>query len=168
MATQDKSQSEVVPNITTLGAVERMSGFAKALQGRASVEDSEIDGQEVAANIAMKVLAAETVDDIFAIGEAGMPGGRDLVDVEQRINGISVRTGKDADKTNPLVGGTYLVVDAIRLSNGEPITWDTSATQLVTQLIALEQKNAFPIDVKIVDAGGKGALRLSKVAKRAI
>jgi len=168
MASQDKSQSEVVPNITTLGAVERMSGFANALKARATVEDSEIDGKEVAANIAMQVLQAQTIDDIFKVSESGMPGGRDLVDVEQRITGIAVRTGKDTDIRNDLVGGTFLVVTATRLSNGEPITWDTSATQLVAQLIALEAKDAFPIDVKIVDVGGKGALALRQVAKRAV
>lgn len=182
MADQGKSQtteqSAEVANVTTSGTMAKMQKFGEALSARASVEESEIDGREIAAQIASKILEAQTVDDIFAVSEGGMPGGRDLVDVEQRILSITVRKGKNDEIKNDLIGGTFLVVQAIRLDTGEPITWDTSATQLVAQLIALEHHDALaqqqgkppviPIDVKIVDVGGKGALALRKVAKRAV
>jgi len=178
MAEQSKSAETVVANVTNAGAMAKMSKFADALKGRAEVESAEVDGQEIAASIAEKILNAETVDDIFAISESGMPGGRDLVGVEQRIHYFTVRQGKDSDIKNDLVGGTFLVVHATKLSDGSELIWDTSATQLVAQLVALERKHAiaeqskgkpvFPIDVMIVDVGGKGALALRPVAKRAV
>ena len=178
MAEQSKSQSQEVSNVTSSGTMAKMQKFGDALTARATIEESEIDGKEIAAQIAAKVLEADSVDAIFAISEGGMPGGRDLVDVEQRILSITVRRGKNDEIKNDLIGGNFLVVQAIRLDTGEPITWDTSATQLVAQLIALEHHDALaqqagkppviPIDVKIVDVGGKGALALRKVAKRAV
>lgn len=178
MAEQSKSQSAEVTNVTTVGTMEKMQKFGDALTARATVEESEIDGKEIAAQIAAKILEAESFDAIFTISEGGMPGGRDLVDVEQRIESITVRRGKNMEIVNELVGGNFLVVQAIRLDTGEPITWDTSATQLVAQLIAIEHHDAIdrqkggkgymPCDVKIVDVGGKGALALRKVAKRAV
>lgn len=178
MAEQGKSQTASVANVTQAGTMAKMQKFGEALTARATIEESEFDGKEIAAQIASKILDAESVDDVFSVSEGGMPGGRDLVDVEQRILSITVRKGKNSEITNDLIGGNYLVVSAVRLDTGEPITWDTSATQLVAQLIALEHHDAiaqqngkppvFPIDVVIVDVGGKGALALRKVAKRVV
>jgi hypothetical protein len=175
MAEQSKSPA----TITTAGSMAKMVKFGEALKSRATIEESDLDGKEIAANIAAKILEAESFDDIFKVSEGGMPGGRDLVGIEQRVESISVRMGKNGDvPPNELVGGTFLVVHAVRLDTGEPIVWDTSATQLVAQLIAIERHDALsrqkgesgylPTDVVIVDVGGKGALALRQVAKRVV
>lgn len=158
---------------------ERLTKLARALNARAVAEESEIDGTEVAASIAEKILGAETLDDIFDVAQSGMLGGRDLEGVEQRVHRIEVRRGEEnSEKTNLLFGPVYLLVHAQRLSNGEELLWNTSATQLVTQLMAIEHKAAIaeqkgespvlPIDVVIVNVGGKGALALQRIAKRAV
>jgi len=165
----DESAGQAVDAVvTTSGAVERMAKFGQHLAGRAELDRSEANGVEISAGIAEKILSAKSLDDVFEASESSLVGGRDLIDVEQRILGFDIRTSDDPEKQNPLTGNTYLVVHAVRLSNGEPFDWNTSATSLVTMLYKFEQLEAFPIDVVIKQKGQSNALTLKRVATRAV
>lgn len=166
--TSPDTTAEVAGVITSSGAVAHMRKFGAHLADRAQLEKSETDGTEIAAGIAEAVLTAKSVEDVFAVSETGIPGGRDLVGVEQRITGFDIRTSDDPEKQNALTGNTYFVVHAVRLSNGEAFDWQTSATQLVAMLYKFEQLQAFPIDVVIKTKGNSNALTFARVAQRAI
>lgn len=162
------TEQNATAEVTTSANQAKLNSFAKHLQNRAHLDNDEIDGKEVAANIAMDILSANSVDDVLAANEGGLPAGKDLVDVEQRISGFDIRQGTNADIMNELTGGTFLVVHSVRLENGKPLTWQTAATNLVTALVKFEQLDAFPLDLVIKEVGGKGALAFRKVAKRTV
>src|SRR5215469_1139742 len=131
--------AEIDATVTSHGNVAKMERFGKHLADRAQLDKSEIDGTEIAANIAANILEAKTIEDVFAADESSMPGGRDIVDLEQRIFGFDIRTSDDPDKQNPLTGNTFFVVHAARLSDLAPFDWNTSATGIVAKLYKCEQ-----------------------------
>jgi hypothetical protein len=147
---------------------DKIAKFANHLAQRATVEESEIDGQEIASGIAVNILNAKDLDGVFGAAEQGLLGGRDLVGVEQRIMSYEIRKADDPEKQNELVGNTFLVVHSIRIADGIPFDWNTSATTLVTMIFKFDQLNALPLDVVIVQKGNSNALAFRRIANRAI
>jgi len=149
---------------------ERLSKLASHLQLRAKQDEgySQESALEIQAGIAVKVLDADSIDDIFEANKVSLPGGRDLVDVEQEVTGFEVKAGGRDDIKSELTGNTYLIVSAIRLDTGEFFNWDTQSPLLVSTLIALERKDAFPVQVVIrgKQTANGTALRFERVPRR--
>ncbi|SRR6266496_559036 len=154
----------------TVETVTRLNKLADYLQTRAhsdSEEESVGSGME---GIAEKVLAATTLEELWDADEGGMPDGRDMADVEQRIIEFEVRTSNDPDKAKAMLGGTFLVVRSAKLEDGEEVIWNTSAPLLVTKIIQAERLDKLPLDcvIRATDlGGGKAVLKLRPVPKRA-
>jgi hypothetical protein len=158
--TASVSGTIVAPNAT-----QRMERFADFMKQRATVEDNAStpeDALEFTASVAEKILNAKTVEEIWDADESVSVNGTDMIDVPQVITSIEVKQGQDATIANPLFGGTYLLVHCTRLSDNEEVTWNTSATGLVSKLVAFERKDAFPLRcmVKNVGTDAKQILKL--------
>lgn len=167
--------AEVSATVTTSGNVAKMQSFGKHLADRATLDKDEIDGTEIAATMATNILGAKTLEEAFAADESSMPGGRDIVGVEQRIFGFDIRQGDDTEKSNDLIGGVFLIVHAMRLDNGAQLDWNTGATGIVAKLYKAEQLGAINtadgqgyIDCKIITKGNSNALSLVLLPKRVV
>jgi hypothetical protein len=160
----DSKTAEVTP-------VTRMTKLASYLQTRAhsdSAEESIGGGMQ---QIAENVLAASTPEELWDADEGGMPDGRDMADVEQRIIEFEVKKSTDPEKTKEMLGGTFLIVRCARLDNGEEVIWNTSAPLLVTKIIQAERMSMLPLDavIRATDlGGGKAVLKLRPVPKRTV
>lgn len=160
----------VTGDVSPPTALQAMSKFASYLLGRANLDEDDMQASnlETQASIATRILNSTSVDDVFAANEKGTLGGRDIVDLEQEIQRFDIVKSKNADIESKIIGGVFLLVHAINLADGKPFTWNTSASGLVASLVSLERMDAFPIRVAIREAGGKGALRLERLAQRAV
>jgi hypothetical protein len=153
-------------------SLNKFTKFANHLAQRASLDADEIDTLDTQASIANRILDAKTEQEIWDADEGGTPGGRDLIDLEQRIFGFDIMKGKDPEKESKLLGPVFLLVRAARLTDGMEFTWNTAASGIVTKLYKFDQLGKFAnggyIDCVIREAGGKGALVLRPVSSRAI
>lgn len=176
--------SEVNGEVALSANRAKMAAFGKWMQDRASLDKDERKESsiEIQANIATNILAAKTVQEMWDADEGGIPGGRDLVNLEQRIHSFDIVQGDKEDIESPLTGGTYLLVHSTCLATtpfarnnygieiGTEFTWNTSSPGIVTKIVKLEQLNALPADVVIrgKDQGsGKTLLQLRPVPVRA-
>lgn len=155
------------PGTVALRPYER---FIKYMQDRAETTGNQSDrGFDIAAGQMDKILAAETIEDIWDADEGGMISGQDLVDVEQRVREFVVLRSEREEFDTGL--GVYLVVSAVRLADGLAIVWNTGASGLIAKLRALEAKNALPVDCVIKGIqtnSGNTVLKLRPVPKRAV
>src|SRR5712691_5535441 len=136
----------------------RLDRLAIHLAQRATVEED--DPGTAMDSIAERNLAAETLEELWDADEGGMPNGKAVVDIEQRIFTFETRKSNDPEIANPKLGNTYLIVHAARLDTGEEFAWQTSAPLLVTKLIQIERMDKLPVDcvVRSVDLGGGNAV----------
>jgi hypothetical protein len=128
-----------------------------------------------------KIVTAETEAEMWDADELGLIGGRDIVDVEMRVESYlirfsSSRTAPDGSEIQSAFvdgagRGMYLLITSTKLENGEEFTWNTSAPSIVSKLIWLNENNKLPVECVIrgKDLGaGKTYLTLKPVPKRAI
>jgi|SRR5271165_2295645 len=154
-------------------AVEKMGRFADFMAGRARLEDNEGHSEDIVAQIALRTLDAKTEDEVWDADEGGMPGGKDMIDVELRITGIQYIKSK-RDDIKSIFGNTYLIVNAAKLADGKDASFNTSAPGIVTKLVKFEQLGKFSdnghVDGVIRNVGDevKTILTLKRVPVRAI
>jgi hypothetical protein len=148
--------------------------FADYMKNRATLDES-IDPNTAMDAISANVLTAESEEELWDADEGSLPGGDDVVGIEQRIFGFDVRASKDETKKNIRTGNAYLVIHAARLDNGHEFDWNTSSTLIVQKLIALERLGAFSDGnyrdcvVKATTTGsGFEVLKLARIQPRAI
>jgi hypothetical protein len=102
---------------------------------RRAQEDAGTRNYEIAATQLDRILSAGSAEQMWNADDFDSIGGRDLVDVEQRINSFTVHEGSE-QYASPL--GHWIMVQAQRLDNGQEITWNTGAPLLIGKLRWLE------------------------------
>lgn len=128
-------------------------------------------------SISERLLTASD-EELWDIDEGGLPNGKAITDIEQRILSYDVMTGKgspgDEMYEKNKLGNTYLVVHSVRLDNGAPFDWQTSAPGLVIKIVRFDQMGKLPLDcvvrsIPIADGEpGQVVLKLRPVAARVI
>lgn len=124
----------------------------------------------------VKILTAETEEEMWNADDLAQTGGRDLADVEQILLAYAVKWS-----TNPDIGSAfidpdtgrrmYLLVRSARIETGDEFVWNTSAPLLVGKILWLADRDKLPANVVIRArdlGGGQQVLRLKPIPKRAI
>lgn len=111
------------------------------MKGRAEL-DSEGRGFDIAANVADKILTAESVEDIVAAAETGPEDIADLVGVGFRFIGQTLVYSESAEQFRDGGTGYYAVFKCVD-SRGNEHTISTGAVNVVFQLKAFENKGIF-------------------------
>jgi len=94
--------------------------MAKHLQGVAQLDTEQSDGISIARDVADKVVAAETVDDVFDALESGLDSLKDTTDLHGVVVGVTnVEWRKAADAFAENSYGVYAIIDLVVLHTGE-------------------------------------------------
>lgn len=121
----------------------------------------------------VKILSAETEEEMWDADELDQTGGRDLADVEQTLMAYTIKYS-----TNPTISsvfkdsqgrGMYLLIRSARLDNGEVFVWNTSAPLLVGKIMWLANREMLPYScvIRARDlGGGQALLKLKKIPQR--
>jgi hypothetical protein len=121
----------------------------------------------------VKIMEAEDESEMWDADDLDQTGGKDLVDVEQRILAYTVKYS-----SNPTIQSVfrdseghymYLLVRSANLSTGEEFVWNTSAPLVVGKIMWLATRSRIPADVVIKAkdlGGGQAVLRLKPIPKR--
>lgn len=136
-----------VATVTT--EVERLRPYQLALRemhGSAKLDD----GFSVAADVADKILMAETIEDILAVPESGPGSIEELQGKMFRFIGGSLRYADSAEKYREGGTGQYAFFRCID-SKGTEHAVTTGATNIVFQLKALQRKGVFDNDGEVYD-----------------
>jgi hypothetical protein len=150
-----------------------VEGFLEYLLSRAA-EDAEDMAYEVAAAQLDKILSANSVEQMWDADDMDSQGGRDLQDVEQRINSFTVH--KSGRFTSGLPAGPdeyfWILVRSQKLANGEEFVWNTGAPLILGKLRWLESQDLLGTpDAECVIRGTETpngvVLKLRPVPKRA-
>src|SRR5215469_3027632 len=178
-----KSNSGIVPSGAgeMQGEVLEHAMFHRLMRDlklRAEVDNSNAGGDAAAMRTVEEIFAAEESGDEEAIwnaGEFANIGGRDLVDVEQRVYSIQVKSSDREEIDSAFMDDNgqkyYLLVNSKRLDNGAEIVWNTSAPDVLAKLLAFERTGKLPLECKIVGiklGGARVYLRLKPVPKRVV
>lgn len=94
--------------------------------------------QDMQERILRQILTAETAEDVLNAG--AITKADDLIGVPMTI--MSLRA---ADSDYEQGADYYLLVDAKIVSNGDMITFQTGAMDVVAKLVALDMKHMLPI-----------------------
>lgn len=160
----------------TIAKTTNLDRFALYMQGRAKLDGSMREGTAMD-SISERLLAA-TEEELWDVDEGGLPNGKAVADIEQRVISYEIMTGKGSpgdeiyDKNK--LGNTYLVVHSARLDNGKEFDWQTSAPGLVIKIVRLDQMDKLPVDcvvrsIPIADGEpGQVVLKLRPITARAI
>jgi hypothetical protein len=121
----------------------------------------------------VKILESEEESEMWDADDLAQTGGRDLIDVEQRILAYAVKYSN-----NPTIDSIfrdsegrrmYLLIRSTSLETGDEMVWNTSAPLLVGKIMWLAMRDKFPADVVIKAkdlGGGQAVLRLKQIPKR--
>jgi hypothetical protein len=105
--------------------------------------------------------------------EGGVPNGKDVAGIFQRINSYRVAESTREDIEKGILG-VFVFIDATNLQNGQPMPWQTGATGIISKLRWLESKDllgtpAADCYVKEVPTqGGNTLLKLRPMPKAAL
>jgi hypothetical protein len=160
-----------------------LSGDAKpptifqSLLNRMEIEAS-IEPDQADSTILQGVEAILTADDeetMWVADDLTQTGGRDLRDVEQEILRFRIKRSLDPEINTPFVDSQgrkmYLLVDAVKIANGDQFTWNTSAPLVVAKIFWLEDHDKLPYEcvIKGTDlAGARTILKLKPIPQRAV
>jgi hypothetical protein len=162
-----KSNQPVIKTNAPVAFVEMCNAMAMD----ATTGDDEFGSPMVGGIV--KIMEAEDESEMWDADDLDQTGGKDLVDVEQRILAYTVKYS-----ANPTIQSIfrdsegrqmYLLVRSSNLSTGEEFVWNTSAPLLVGKIMWLAMRNLIPADVviKAKDLGaGQAVLRLKPIPKR--
>ena len=141
--------------------------FIEYMQRRAEIESAN-NSFDVASTMMDKIFTATSAEEIWDADEGGLTSGQNIKDVEMRIESFKVLTSNRPDFDNGL--GVYIIVDAVRLSDGEKIIFNTGAAGIIAKLRAFEAKGMLPLECVIrgTVAGNGEVLKLRPVPKRVI
>ena len=122
---------------------------------------------EISAQQLDAMFQAETEEQLLAVLKRESVGGRDLVDVEMLVRGYSVHEAI-GQYDAPL--GHYFMVDAVQLSDGQPILFDCSAPLVMGLLRWYESKEMLPKELVMRGAPTPKGVRLwmEPVPKRVV
>jgi hypothetical protein len=172
VAQADGTQSQMQVNTPT--ALDR---FAEYMKSRAKLDGSMREGSSAMDAISERLLTA-TEDELWDIDEGGLPNGKAVADIEQRIMSYEIMMGKgkpdDEIVKNNKLGGTYLNVHSVRLDSGKEFDWQTSAPGIVIKVVRFDQAGRLPLNcvvraIPIADGEpGQVVLKLRPIATRAI
>lgn len=134
---------------------------AAILDGQAlpEVESSE----DAARGIMEQILTAPDVDSVLATFESAPIA--DYLGIPIEVHGVRWRPSAFTEGA-PI----FAVIDAVELANGERLTLTTSGRSVMAGLFRLEQLQAFPIALQVVEAkkataAGYKPLQLKRAAK---
>lgn len=140
--------------------------FAEYLARRAE-NDGATRGYEVASNQMDKLLTAETEQEIWDADEGGTVNGQDMIDVELNIRGFKVAVSSDEYEATL---GVYILIDAVRLDNGEEVIVNTGAPLIITKLRMFEAREMLPVNgvIRGTKARNGTVLKLRPLSARAV
>lgn len=154
-------------------AVRPVETFIQYLNRRAE-EDSANLTFEVAASQLDQILTAETLEAMWDADDFESTGGRDLVDVEQQVNGFTVHKSDKYTSGIPAGDGKYffVMVRSQKLADGLEFVWNTGAALLIGKLRWLEAMSLLGTPqaqcvIKGTESGEGTVLKLKPVPKRA-
>jgi hypothetical protein len=149
--------------------VSKFQRFVEQVQGEADLTKTMHSSGDIAAEIAAKMIEADSLEEAIAAQDSGIPSGRDLVDVEMSVLDFDTLPADEQYKEgSPL--GVYLDIKAVQLENGEELRFRTGATNIVTLLHKARQVDRLPLDCVIRSkvTGGGELLTLKLLPKRVI
>lgn len=163
------------PSATSDGAViapKMFSRFITALNGEAEMTAAEFDAREIAEAVGERILAADSLEEAVAAQDAGIPGGKDMKDIEHTVLSFEVIKGDSKYEESSL--GYYLRVYAQllqaatvageRYQPGDDITYGVGAPNVLMLLHKARQQDRLPLDVVIRGkATAKGELLLLRL-----
>jgi hypothetical protein len=141
---------------------------------RRITEDKERGNWGLSSEQLDAILSAPDEATMWSADDMDSLGGRNLIDVEQQINGIVYRESDKFDSGIPLGSGkyAYVIVEAHRLADLKPITWNTGAVLLIGKLRWLEAAEMLGSEqahvvIRGTEAGAGTVLKLKPVPARA-
>jgi hypothetical protein len=143
--------------------------WIKALDSEAQATEAFSDTSEITANVAEAILSAPTMADAFAVQDAGLPSGKDLVDVEHEIKTFEVIKGDAKYSEHSL--GYYFRVHAARLEDGAEFTYSVGAPNVMLVMHRLRQENQIPgaeVVIRSKPTANGALLTLRPVPRRAL
>lgn len=159
------AQGQVVPKSRAEIAHSAYTNFIAKLELEA--ESTDGNSRAVSEDITTQILAAETMEEVTEIQSRGMPSAKnDMQDIEMAIVDFEVHAGDPDFEENSL--GFYLVVDAYRLENGEPIRFTVGSGNIVASLWKARELGRLPYECVIYSKKARGPLFIKPVAKRAV
>ena len=135
----------------TDGTVElsKFDQFIAFAQERAELDASYNTSEELAREQVIKIVDAETVDDLFAAMKSqGLTGLRDLENGAE----LTIRGYRLVKSNNPELSGrtgVFAVIDAVDMVSGEDLALDTSIERAIAFLLKCEMIDAFPVHVRL-------------------
>jgi hypothetical protein len=152
------------------GTVVKASPYQRLLsQLKLEAETSDSNGgASYAESMAEQIENAETLEAAFAAQDKALPNGKDLIDEELHIKDFTVVESDRSQYTEGLP--YYMRIEAARLSDGQPVTFATGATNIVLLLWRAKNAEWLPLDVRITgkDTANGTVLGLKLIPKRAI
>lgn len=106
------------------------------------IEDSE----EAQRSIVASILQAEDVAALFT--DRSTTATKDVVGIPIRVFDVSLRVGEIDGKD-----GTYMLINAADLENGEAIVLNTGAPNIMATLWRAKQLGALPMEVSVQEVG---------------
>jgi len=130
----DPETGEILPAADTDTELEAYRHHLETLQPE--------DPEAIQERILRQILKATTAEDII---NAGAAVNTDKV-LDMPMTVLSIRAGESTFKDGP---DRFLIVDAIILSNGDKVTFSTSASDVVMKLTALDMRHMLPCDIRL-------------------
>ena len=149
------------------GSVElsKFDQFVQFAQERAEADASYNTSEELAREQVIKIVDAETVDDLFgAMKSQGLTGLRDLENGTELL----IRGYRLVKSNNPELSGrtgVFAVIDAVDTVSGEDLALDTSIERVIGFLLKCELISAFPVAVRLDKKTTMGGNTLITFAK---
>jgi hypothetical protein len=160
------------------GNVQEMRPFEKftAHLQRLAAHNDEENKDSVTAGQVDKILAAESIEDVWDADEGGLYALKDLVGMELEIRSAKDLPSKDETKRN--LFGTWLLLECAVLTEnrklglliGDVIMVNTGVPQVIAKIKALQGKGVDPIQflVQGIPSSSGEMVRLRPIPTRAI
>jgi hypothetical protein len=164
MSDQGKHGVVVPPNRAEVAQKAYLNFIDKLELEAASTEN---DNHNVSADIVSQIMNADSMEEVTAIQSRGMPSAKnDMQDIEMAITDFSVHVGDPDFEENSL--GYYLMIEAYRLEDGEPLRFSVGSANIVASLWKARELGQLPYECVIYSKKAKGPLFIKPIAKRAV
>ena len=157
-----------VANTTDNTPTRPTEGFMEYLARRAR-QDGENRNYEIAASQLDQILSAETPEQMWAADDFDSTAGKDLEDLEMRVDGFTVHESS-AQYVSTL--GFYVMVSAVRLSDMTQFVFNTGSPLIIGKLRWLEAAELLGTPdaeciIKGTDTSNGRVLKLKPIPQRA-
>lgn len=124
--------------------IEKGSGHLALVMG--DVAPEVVTSEDAARNIAERILAADTLEDIFA--EDSTTASKDMVGIGIRVKDVRIMQSE-------LVEGvkSYMLIDAEVIETGEAVIINTGSRNIMAKMWACKVKKLLPVEVVITELG---------------